>query len=116
MLLKVGILLQWAQIFVPTGYRDMFWWTCHVTIWINVLFYTICTFLEIFGCAPRQRLWTPWLEGKCLDMPKIIIASSFVNFFSDIVVLLLPQMVIWKLHMSTGKKFGTGALFTAGIL
>lgn len=115
MLLKVGILLQWVQFFVPAGFRDMFWWICHITICINVLFYTICTFIEIFGCSPRRRLWTPWVEGKCLDMPRVIIASSFVNFFSDIVILFLPQLVIWKLHMSPTKKVGAGALFAAGI-
>lgn len=116
MLLKAGILLHWTHIFVPTGFRNAFWWTCHVTLWINVLFYTICTFIEIFGCSPRQKLWRPWVQGKCLDMPKVIISSAFVNFFSDIIILLLPQMVIWKLHMSTAKKFGTAALFAIGIL
>jgi hypothetical protein len=116
MLLKAGILLHWTHIFVPTGFRNAFWWTCHITLWINVLFYTICTFIEIFGCSPRQKLWKPWVQGKCLDMPKVIIASAFVNFFSDIVILLLPQMVIWKLHMSSAKKAGTAALFAVGIL
>ncbi|KAF2726556.1 hypothetical protein EJ04DRAFT_582595 [Polyplosphaeria fusca] len=115
MLLKVGILLQWVEIFVRAGGRDYFWWTCHITIWVNVIFYVICTFLEIFGCSPRQRMWTPWVEGTCIDTAKLIISASFVNLLSDIVILLLPQVVVWKLHMSAEKKCRTGALFAVGI-
>jgi hypothetical protein len=116
MLLKVGILLHWAEIFVPTGLRNTFWWTCHITIWVNVLFYAICTFIELFGCNPRPKLWDVTLKGKCLDMPRVIIASAFINFFSDIVILLLPQRVIWGLNLSTRRKIGTAALFAVGLL
>lgn len=117
MLLKCGILLHWSRIFVPKSFpRNGFWWTCYITMAVNVLFYVICTFIEIFGCTPREKLWNIMLEGKCLDMPKIMIASAFINFFSDLIIFILPHRVIWNLRMSREKKFGIGALFTIRIL
>lgn len=116
MCLKVGILLEWSKTFVPRGFKNSFWWTCQIMIGINVVFYVICTFVEIFGCHPRQKLWTPTLPGKCIDMTKVNIASACVNFVSDIIILLLPQKIIWGLHMSLSKKIGVAALFAAGLL
>ena len=85
-------------------------------LWVNVTFYTICTFIEIFGCTPREKIWDVTIEGRCVNLPNVIIVSAFLNFFSDLIILLLPQKVIWSLHMSNRKKFGTAALFAVGIL
>ena len=116
MLLKVGILYNWTHIFVPRGSRNAFWWMCHIVLWINVAFYVTSSLMGISGCTPRERLWNPLIEGKCLDIPTVIIVSAFLNFFSDIIILLLPQKVIWGLHMSVTKKSGIAALFAVGVL
>lgn len=116
MLLKTGILLEWARIFVPQGFKNAFWWTCHSVIVVNVMFYVICTFVEIFGCNPRRKLWEPTLPGTCMDMAKVNIVSASINFASDVIILFLPQKVIWGLHMSLKKKFGVGTLFAVGVL
>lgn len=114
--LKIGILLHWTEIFVPAGFRNGFWWTCHITIWVNVLFYIICTFIELFGCTPRAKLWDPTLKGKCLDMLNVNVVSACVNFFSDLIILMLPQRVIWGLQLSIARKVGTAAVFAVGSL
>lgn len=116
MLLKSAILLQWARTFVPKGFRNTFWWICHILLAINVLFYVACTLVEIFGCTPRRKLWTPGLPGTCVDMTKVNIASAIVNFSSDLIILYLPQRIIWSLHMSTSKKLGVATLFAVGVL
>jgi len=116
MLLKIGILSHWSRIFVPKGHRNAFWWICYVTMAVNVLFYVICTFIEIFACTPRKKIWNPMIQGKCLDMPTVIIVSAFVNFFSDLIILILPQRVIWGLNMSMKRKVGIAALFAVGVL
>jgi uncharacterized membrane protein YhaH (DUF805 family) len=118
MLLKIGILLEWARIFVPKGFRTRspFWWTCHIVISVNVVFYVICTFVEIFGCTPRAKLWNPTLPGTCLDMSIINPVSAVINFLSDLFILCLPQKVIWGLNMGICRKLGMALLFAVGIL
>lgn len=116
MLLKTCILLEWARIFVPRGWRNAFWWTCHTLIGVNVLFYVILTFIEVFGCNPREKHWNPTLPGKCLDMMKVHPASAIVNFFSDLVILFLPQKLIWGLKLCLKKKAGVTSIFAMGVL
>jgi hypothetical protein len=116
MALKTGILLEWSKTFVPRGFKNSFWWTCHIVLAVNVVFYIICTFVEIFGCEPREKLWKLTLPGKCIDMTRINITSASVNFVSDVIILLLPQKIIWGLHMSVSKKLGVAAIFAVGLL
>ncbi|KAF2642952.1 hypothetical protein P280DRAFT_538799, partial [Massarina eburnea CBS 473.64] len=115
MLLKTAILLEWARIFVPRGFRDIFWWTCHITIMINVLFYVSFTFIQIFPCVPRQRHWNPTIPGTCLDVAKVNIVAACINFVSDLGILLLPQIVIWSLSVSSSKKLAIGSMFAMGL-
>ena len=84
----------------------------------NVLLYTACTFVEIFGCAPTRKAWDITMPGgHCVDMAKVNIASAVFNFISDVVILLLPHGVIWSLqHVSLKKKVGVSALFGVGLL
>jgi hypothetical protein len=116
MLLKVGILLEWAKISAPGGYRNSFWWTCHVVLGINILFYVASTAVELFQCTPREKLWKMTVPGRCMNTAQLNIVSASVNFASDIIILLLPQKVIWGLQMSKLRKLGVATLFAAGIL
>jgi hypothetical protein len=116
MLLKTGILIEWARIFVPLGSRNLFWWTCYTVMVVNVLFYVACTIVEIFACNPRQKSWDSLLPGTCLDVAKVNIVTACLNFVSDLVILVLPQKVIWSLHMTTSKKLAIGGLFAMGVL
>ena len=114
--LKIGILLHWSDIFVPKGFRNAFWWTTRVVLWINVVVYTICVFIEIFGCTPQEKIWNITVIGTCLDRAKGNVSTAIVNFISDVVILFLPQHVIWSLHMDMDKKLGIAALFAVGVL
>jgi hypothetical protein len=92
-------------------------WACHTLIWLNFVFYTACAFLEIFACQPISKSWDPLITtGQCLNVYSINIAAAAINTASDISILLLPQHVIWNLHMSVKKKLGVSAIFFTGIL
>ncbi|KAI4910494.1 uncharacterized protein J4E92_010422 [Alternaria infectoria] len=116
MLLKVAILLDWLKIFVPRGQRNAVFWISHVMICANILFYGVGTLVEIFQCSPRTKIWNPLVEGKCpIDMRSHNMAAGIVNLISDLVILGLPQRVIWQLHMSRASKIGISLLFGIGI-
>jgi hypothetical protein len=118
MLLKAAILLDWLRIFVPRGQRNAMFWISHGLIWSNVLFYGVGTIVEIFQCTPREKIWNALYEaGSCpIHMPAHMFASGIINLVSDIMILALPQKVIWKLHISTHNKVGVSLLFAVGIL
>jgi hypothetical protein len=83
---------------------------------LNILYYVPATFLEIFQCVPRRKIWNPAVPGVCHKGGKTAVAGSCVNFFSDLVILALPQLVIWRLNMSYKKKVGIALLFAFGVL
>lgn len=117
MLLKVGIIVEWAHVFVPMGQRNAFYWTCHAFIWLNVLFYGTYTILEIFQCTPREYIWNKLLpRGSCIDDSAINVTVGVINVISDIAILILPQKVIWNLQISTRKRICISLIFAVGIL
>ncbi|KAI1734395.1 hypothetical protein F4680DRAFT_438625 [Xylaria scruposa] len=117
MCLKVAILIDWLRIFVPHGRLNAMFWTLHVLIWSNVIFYLAGNFAEIFRCTPREKIWNVFYEGG--SCPVNIAAQNFssglLNLISDVVILGLPQWIIWRLNMSKTRKFGISLLFVIGI-
>jgi hypothetical protein len=86
-------------------------------IWLDFVFYAACFFLEIFSCHPIAAAWDPLIpNARCLNVETLNTASAAVNSVSDIVILLLPQPIIWNLQMSLRKKIGISATFSTGLL
>lgn len=115
MSLKIGVLLEWARIFVPKGTRDTFWWTCYITLALNVLFYAAVKFVDNLACFPHEKIWNLTVEGHCLNLRASTLASAVVNLVSDLVILGLPHIVIWKLNMSLTKRIGVSCVFAVGV-
>ncbi|KAI0017197.1 hypothetical protein F4780DRAFT_617541 [Xylariomycetidae sp. FL0641] len=114
--MKIGILLEWARLFTPRGVRNAFWWTCQITLAINILFYGSAKLVDNLACWPHNKIWDQTVQGHCLDTKASTFGSSIINLVSDIVILILPHSVIWRLKMSRAKKFGLASIFAAGIL
>ncbi|KAI0848450.1 hypothetical protein F5Y00DRAFT_262544 [Daldinia vernicosa] len=117
MCLKVAILIDWLHIFVPQGRGNAMFWTLHILIWCNIIFYLAGNFAEIFRCNPREKIWNVFYEGG--SCPVNIAAQNFsagiLNLISDVIILALPQWIIWRLNMSRARKLGISLLFVIGI-
>ncbi|KAI0198426.1 hypothetical protein F4808DRAFT_462722 [Astrocystis sublimbata] len=115
-LLKIAILLQWIHIFVPRGTRGSFYWISHGVIAFNVLLYATVILTICASCEPFAKLWDPTIPGKCIASREAIdISTATTNLSSDIVILILPQSVIWKLRLETRKKVEIAVVFFVGI-
>lgn len=118
MFVKLAILKDWLRIFVPAGQRNAMYWSIHILIWSNIIYYVSGTFLEIFRCWPLEKIWNPLYQGgHCpIDIAANNFASTLINLASDLAIFLLPQWVIWRLHTSLRKRMGVSVLFAIGIL
>lgn len=115
--IKLSILLQFLELFAPAGLTNTMYWACHSLIWINLLFYLISTFLEIFSCKPRQKAWNPLItSGSCIDTLVLNVAASAINAVSDLILLILPQLMIWRLRMAVQRRIAVSAVFLIAIL
>ncbi|CAL8582622.1 hypothetical protein XPA_008276 [Xanthoria parietina] len=114
-LVKISILLQYVTLFVVHR-RNLFHYAIHLTIWIIVLFYIAVTFMYIFGCNPRRKLWIPSTPGHCQYEHSRGVFSGSINIVSDFVILILPLPVILRLQMPLAKRLRLTLVFSFGFL
>ncbi|CAG8972274.1 hypothetical protein HYALB_00001672 [Hymenoscyphus albidus] len=113
-LIKSSILLQYMTIFAPSK-NGYFFRSCQGLIALNLVVYTILVFVEIFTCIPRAKIWNVFLPGKCLNYRIGRITTGVINVLSDLIIVGLPQGIIWKLHMSFRRKLGVSLIFAIGL-
>ncbi|KAI0423599.1 hypothetical protein F5Y09DRAFT_326943 [Xylaria sp. FL1042] len=113
---KTAILLEWTRLFVPPGTRTPFWWTCQIVMWVNILYYISIVVVSAISCFPHEKIWHPNLPGRCFNTKAFFIGNATLNLASDIIILALPQRVIWSLKMSRDKKIGVSLVFAVGVI
>ncbi|KAF5870083.1 uncharacterized protein Bfra_010230 [Botrytis fragariae] len=94
---KTAILIEWVQIFSP-----------HRT---HAFFY--CSAIT---CLPHESIWQPWVKGKCIDRKALGVFTAIFNVIMDLLILLLPQRIIWTLRMTMARKIGISLVFSVGVL
>ncbi|KAL6718732.1 ribosomal protein L36 [Lecanora helva] len=112
----MSILVQLLHISAPTR-SGVTYYFIHFIIWFNLLFYAAVIFVTILICQPRAKFWNPTLPWKCVDINSVSIITSVINAASDLVLLTLPIVYVWKLQMNLKRKIGVSAVFaTAGLI
>ena len=66
------------------------------------------------SCIPIAALWTPTIQGKCIDLVKFYIGNTIPNVLTDIALLLLPLPFVWRLHVATPQKIVVAGAFIIG--
>jgi hypothetical protein len=116
-LLKISILLDWIHIFAPSSaIRGTFYWACVGNIIINALFYFSSIVAGIFACTPRSKIENFFEHGTCINTPALFLAASIFNLIMDLVMLGMPQKVIWELTLPIRKKMAISVVFAFGIM
>ena len=70
----------------------------------------------IIYCRPADRLWESTVEGVCSDSYAWHLYSGSLDSALDILVLLLPTPLIWRLKLSRAKKLSGALAFFCGYL
>ena len=112
---KVSILVQFLRIFVP-GHKGMIFWIIQFAMWTNVCFYIAIAITLIFQCTPREKIWHPYVQGRCINIDVQIVTSGSWNVISDISLLVIPLHSIWLLQIPIKRKLGVSAVFATGLL
>lgn len=67
-------------------------------------------------CIPHKAIYDLTVPGKCIDLHKIQLTSASIHLTCDVIMLLLPQPVIWTLKMTWRKRLGVSFVFSLGVL
>ncbi|PWY86157.1 hypothetical protein BO70DRAFT_386434 [Aspergillus heteromorphus CBS 117.55] len=111
---KLSIFLLYVRVFAPSPKCNPFWFI-QLIIALNLLFYFADTVVKICECTPRARIWDKDVPGHCININIPILVTSIVNVVSDIIMLLMPILCVWRLQITVRRKLGISAIFAAGI-
>lgn len=109
---KLSILHLYIRIFPDPIFRKM----CYITAALS-LAYFVMVFAETFAfCRPISYNWDKSIEGRCIDPTLAYLFAGITNFFLEVIIVILPMPMLWRLRMSVTKKLGTSAMFSLGAL
>lgn len=89
--------------------------TIHTLIWTIFLFYLVVTVFQIAMCSPRERIWNKLVtEGHCFNEDVTFRSIGVFNVISDLAILIVPMVPIWKLQLPLKRKMLIIAIFATG--
>ena len=109
---KLVILAIYLRIFVDKPSRIV----CYIVAIITIFACVINIPLSIWQCSPPAFVWDKTIEGGycAVNVQGHLIWGSFPNIVTDLVILILPLPVIWRLHTSSRIKARLTITFLVG--
>lgn len=110
---KLSILATYLRIFTRKPHRI----TCYVLggIIICAAFAGVVTSLA--SCRPFSARWNLELfVSNCIDAPRYWQGMSVPNITTDLVMLVLPLPVVWRLQIPKRQKLALTGIFILGSL
>jgi hypothetical protein len=110
---KVALLLQIKRIFASCE-RNFTYWASWALIVANAMVYIAVTFVFVFACVPREKIWNSMVNGKCINTNAAMNSTAAINILSDLSIFILPLSGIWSLRMPLKRKIGVVSIFAIG--
>lgn len=70
--------------------------------------------VSIFQCHPVAYQWDKKLNGTCIDQLSYYRWVSLPNVIHDVIMLVLPLPVVWKLQTDARRKIALTVVFLIG--
>ena len=110
---KLAILALYLRLFTPRPYRRVVYALFAIVIITGIV--TPITALNL--CHPFAYNWDRTIPGgHCVNENAFYRWGSMPNIVTDIVMLILPMPIVWRLHISTRLKVGLTIAFATGSL
>ncbi|KAJ5915816.1 hypothetical protein N7454_010957 [Penicillium verhagenii] len=114
-LIKISILLLWKRMISPIR---SFQTCCHVMIGVVIAWSIAFLFATVFQCGLNWNWnWAPitLFLTQCSNTLNMLTAFTATDIATDVVIIVMPVPIIWKLHLPTAKKAGLTGLFMLGL-
>ena len=110
-LVKLSALLFYARVLRDSRlFRSCLWTTGTLVVswWIVSVLTTILT------CIPPRKQWDTDIQGHCLNLITVFKGVTALNVLIDVIILLLPLPMLWKLHTTLRRKMMLTMAFVVG--
>ena len=109
---KAAVLFLYWRIFTVRGFRI----AIYLVGALCLLWYTAATFVFLFQCSPVQVGWNPDADGNCLNLRNVYYGITVSNAMVDVVVMLMPVRVIWRLKLPLKQRIVLILIMCLGIM
>ncbi|KAI9885413.1 MAG: hypothetical protein M1823_002797 [Watsoniomyces obsoletus] len=110
MVIKLSFVLLYIRIFGHTPYRRPFVW-----IGVFVVVQTIAFEISLgLQCRPLRKAWNPSVPGTCVSLHAIAMAFAGFNLLGDVLLLVAPIPIVWRLQASQKRRMAVIGIFMLG--
>ncbi|KAL6232853.1 hypothetical protein BDW75DRAFT_216757 [Aspergillus navahoensis] len=108
---KLSILLFYLRVFQIRSFRILSY-----TIGFLVLAHGIGVFFaSVFQCSPIQYTWDKEIPGgSCFNQQAFYRYVSLPNILTDLVILVMPMPIVWRLQTRLTQKLALTGVFLLG--
>ncbi|XXH01708.1 hypothetical protein Hte_008069 [Hypoxylon texense] len=111
MLIKFTLFFQYYRLIQEVPHYRIF----YIVIMVAVTGWVVAQeFVLIFSCTPIASYWDHSIPGTCLDSLLIGWMNAIGNIVTDLIVLILPIPVVWRLNLKRGRKWAVLGIFALG--
>lgn len=110
---KLSVVFFYGRIFSSIRWFKLLLWVVGAIIWAVLISIEGTT---IGFCSPVPKIIHPEIPGKCISEWYLLLVSGIPNMLIDIILLLLPLPMLWRIKASTTKKVGITVVFVCGCL
>ena len=109
---KLSALAFYARVFSPGNrrFRLALWVVAGLACaWIVAVLISL-----ILQCNPPQKAWERAIPGACQDPYNWWLISGVSSFILDLIILLLPLPMLWRLQVKASRKGLIIGVFLSG--
>ena len=109
--IKASILVLYHRVFfVSRRFTRMLW-----GVGIFVIGYSgVLGGASLIQCLPLNYIWDRSVKGYCLDIPLAATILAVFNVLTDVIILVMPMPMLWKLQMKKREKLQIMGMFLLG--
>ncbi|KAL4860979.1 hypothetical protein BDV12DRAFT_82812 [Aspergillus spectabilis] len=119
--------------------RPVVRWNLHILFWVNLALSIAIFFADLLQCTPLHYTYDyPAMDpaaqraagadengmkdgklvkgGTCIDQVGFFLGSGALTIVTDIWVLCIPTIVVWRLQMNRRKKIAIIAVLSMGVI
>ena len=110
-LVKLSIIASYLRIFPTVIIRRVMYVLggSVIAVWFVNVFGTI------FQCTPIDGAWNFEIQPKCISVMKVYYFSTAFSILTDILLVVLPLPLFWKLKLPIREKWIVTTLFGLGL-
>ncbi|TVY45829.1 hypothetical protein LSUB1_G000099 [Lachnellula subtilissima] len=70
--------------------------------------------VAIFACHPIRGYWDKTIPSKCINTTNFYYGIGIPNLITDVMLIIFPLPMVWKLHMPLSQKIAVSGIFALG--